>query len=306
MECSKIEDKSNEALADQANHTIQSLLDKDYFTSKFSPHVVEIFSALIKSVPHSQVTKTFDAILETIVTPDYIEVFMKNIDVLLELVRLLVLRIQHELEYLKKFPVQNTPNHIMAKCWSIIRKIGEIEEYSALHLGEFEKAMEPLLPELDNEKNELLTENLLSFVQTTIKLNKNVTPFAWKVFQHFPKIFDNFQNMLSSIFPPLNQIIVYGHGEINKDPEAIKILVEMGISGLVPSNPIADESNVSEAALLLQLILQYLQPLTEEQFQNIIVSVIDRIPNADNDFLKARYPHFSNEYSNIIFLDLEE
>ena len=46
--------------------------------------------------------------------------------------------------------------------------------------------------------------------------------------------------------------------------------------------------NISEGALLLQLILQYVEVVTPQQLEKMLQAVLHKIPMAKTDYLKAR------------------
>jgi len=96
--------------------------------------------------------------------------------------------------------------------------------------------------------------------------------------------------MLSNLFPALNQIIIHGDKTINSDPQSVQILIEMAVAALNPKCKQADDANVAEGGLLMQLILQYLDPISNEQMELMLTETYNKLVtvNEKHEFLKAR------------------
>ncbi len=250
-----------------------------------SPIIIDIIQALSEYVLTSTTLKLFDTLYE-IVTSFHFRL-EKSPNILLNLLEVLVKRGMQEYEKIKANI--DSKKILLNKIWNIIRGMGEQACYVKKYQDEIEKRLEPMFQCLETNEELEFDEDILNYATSATQLTKKVSPAIWRIFNNFPKIIKRYQGMLGHLFPAINQIILHGHQEINQNPETIKILVEMALFSLGPTNKSADEANISEGALFLQLILQYLDPILPEILEVILKEVLTKLREIKVEFLRPRF-----------------
>ena len=285
IECSGMQSENAESVIAQAAHSINFICEREHLANIIKPFMADIVRGLTTVVLTSKAEKIFD-VLYSIVTLFQIQL-LEAPEVLLGLVAELVKRSQFEYEIIKKDP-SKAKKIILNKSWNVIRAIGEEPQYVMnLHM-DLEKILEPMFDYLEKDEKIDFDEDILNYISSTTKILKQVTPAVWRALKSFPKVFRLYEEMLANLFPALNYIIIYGWNMINEDPSIINVLINMGTHALDPSNEIADEANHCEGALLLQLVIQYLSPITPENYVDIFQACHVCFGNAKRGFLKAK------------------
>jgi len=307
IKCSGLIDEDSQAIAEQAQNALCMLFDEKVGPSQrilpFLGEILEEFASYIKVV---QIDQFFEMIYEF--TKTYQAYILENPQVFLNLLKIIVERAEEEYQEFKKD--SSDENQILTTLWNTIRNIAEKPIFVQNFQENIEEILTPLFQHLEDDNNLPYENDILEYMVAVIKIRKQVTPLFWIVFKLFPKIFEKQKGMIWHLFEPLNQIIIHGKNVLNEDPETIKDLIKMLITGLNPTNIKANSANVSEAALLLQLAIQYLA-ISEELWQEIIIASLNKVKVAELSFLKARYKFFfliiinlKNWRSNIMcFLD---
>ena len=286
LECAGLTDPGTEGLVQQACHSLSFMLEKEYLKNILGPFIGDVLQCLSKYVLTTKANKVFDIIYE--IVDIYFEEILQQPQLLIDLVNVLVERGKIEIEAIKNTP-KDTKYSMLTfnKVWNIIRNIGETEPYILQHQEAIENALIPLFDNLDSTDQVDCDEDILNYVASATRTSKKVSPICWRIFQSFPKIFTRSHDMMGCLFPALNAIIVYGYDVINQDKESISIIIEMGIRALKAENDLADEATATEAALLFQAVLQYLQPITHEQIGLMLKETYDVLINTKADFLRA-------------------
>jgi len=284
LECSGMQNDNPDSVIAQAAHSINFICVKDYLAEIIKPYLVDIVRGLTTVLMTTKAERLFD-VLYSVVTSFQVELLTDPENLLL-LVSELVKRSQYEYEIIKADAQK--PKIILNKSWNVIRAIGEEPLYVMnLHM-ELEKILEPMFDYLEKDPKIDFDEDLLNYISSTTKILKQVTPAVWRALKSFPKIFKQYEEMLANLFPALNYIIIYGWNTINEDPSIINVLINMGTHALDPANEIADEANHCEGALLLQLVVQYLTPITPENYAEIFHACHLCYENSQRGFLKAK------------------
>jgi len=283
IECTGADRQNFAALSEQANESLYSMFEKENLTKSLSPFTIDILTALGTHVPSTMALKLFDTIYEIVTS--FPTAISEKPELLLGLLEVLINRGKEEYEKIRS---GETKKVYLNKIWNIIRGIGEQKQYIDKYQAEIEKLLTPMFELLETNEDVDFDEDILNYATSATQISKKVSPSIWKLFQSFPKIFTRYEGMLGHLFPCLNYIIIYGSGIINQDPESIRILIEMGVAALSPKIKSADLANVSEGALFLQLILQYLRPIPNELLENILKAVYEKLNQTKIDFLRAR------------------
>lgn len=284
LECAGLEDEEFSSLVEQANTALHSMFERAFLTAALAPYVCDFLERLTVYVLYVKTHKMFDIIHEIVTTYD--KQILEKPELLVNLTEALVKRWELEFEITRKDPKAN--KIMLNKIWNVVRGIGGKEEYVRPLQEEIEKRLITTFKYLDINENLHFDEDILNYVASVTKITQKVSAASWEVFRKFPSIFERYQGLLTHLFPALNQIIIYGQEVINSDETAIETLIDIGKQALNPSHHAADESNFSEGAVLLQLILQYVHPISQERLRTILLACYDKLQGAENDFLKAR------------------
>lgn len=284
LECVGLEAEEYSSLVEQANTALHSMFEREYLTAALAPYVCDFLEKMTQYVLYVKTNKMFDIIHEIVTTYD--KQILERPELLINLTEALSKRWEQEFQITRADPKAN--RIVLNKIWNVIRGIGGKEEYVGPLQEEIEKRLLTLFNYIDINENLHFDEDILNYVASVTKISKKVSTAIWQVFQKFPSIFERYQGLLTHLFPPLNQIIIHGQGVINSDETAIQTLIDIGIQALNPSHHSADESNFSDGAVLLQLILQYVHPISQERLRKILLASYDKLQGAENDFLKAR------------------
>jgi len=238
-------------LVPQATDALVNIFEDDDLQKRLSPFIVEVLERLANQIPTIQSHQFFDIIFNILRV--YAPTIAQNNSLLINLLTLLVNRCVEEYETRKD---RQKSKLIVNKIWNSIRIVADKKEFIPAFLPDIEKALVPLFSYLEKDIDIPFDEDILLFVSTVMEKTKTVTPIMWDVFKCIPKLFTRYGGMLGPLFQALNYFIVYGMNEINSDPSAIKLLIQMGVDGLNPQHENANEASLAEAALLFHLIIQ--------------------------------------------------
>ena len=286
LQCLTLEGEENAALAEQASNALYTMFERQKTAASLTPYVSDIIKALATMLEGTEKLKIFDTVYE--IVTDYEFQMLEDPSAFLEMLKALVERGHKEFQILQKDPDRRKLT--LNKIWNIIRGIADKEEYILTLQEDIEAIIDPLLSHFEQSREIGFDEDILNYIASATACKGAVSQATWKVFSSFPKVFAEYGFMLATLFPALNQIIVHGDKTINSDPQSIQILIEMGVAALNPKCKQADDANVAEGALLLQLILQYLDPITSEQMELMLTSTYEKLVSKtdSHDYLKAR------------------
>jgi len=286
IKCAGLLEEDVQAVAEQAHNSLCMIFDVKHGPSQrmipFLGDIIDQFALYIKSV---QIPQFFEMLFEF--TRTYEKFIIENPEPFLNLIKLLVERGQEEYQTIKTGPQAEGNESILKVIWNTIRNIVEKPIFVENFQDTVEAILTPLVAHLETDDNLPFEDDILEYMVSVMKLRKEVTPLFWIIFKLFGKIFNKQGGMIWHLFQPLNQIIIHGKKTLNEDPDAINSLIKMLIEGLNPTSPKANAINVSEAATLLQLVIQYLV-ITNEQWEAIIQTTLEKVKNIQFDFLKAR------------------
>jgi len=289
VKCAGITDEDSMIVTEQANHALSFLFDPLKGMNErlvpFIPDIFEKFAVYIKDARSSQFFETLFSLTRT-----YPEFVKANPQALIEIIRLLVERTVAEYEEYKshKDPEDKSVcKHNLNNMVNTIRNIAEKPEYINEYQEAIEELMKPLFAYIENDSNVPFEEDMLAYAASVISKKKQVTNLFWNLFKLFPRMLEKSQGVIGELFFAFNQLIIHGKLTLNSDPEAIGVLIKMLIDCLNPTHIDANQKNISEAALLLQLCMQYLQ-IPNEIWEKIIVASLQKIKTIHKGFLLAR------------------
>ena len=291
MECVGITHEDEQGIVEQATDSIQEMLSERGSILRLVPFISDILEKLASYIPQTLCISFFDAINEILKiysptlkkTPAIIGVFVSN----------LVERARLEYEVVRKS--KGTPKLVLTKIWNIINGIGENKDFIPEFQEGIEKEMLPLFSFLETDDDLPFDDDILRYVNSTIKLSNKISPVIWNIFKLYPKIFDQRLSLVTPLFPSLNQIIVHGKDEIEGNSETIHTLVEMGIRGINTPHPDAGKSGPAMAALHFQILIQYVG-IPNEEMERMLHACLAKLNVTEKlkGFLKVRYKKYSD------------
>lgn len=146
-------------------------------------------------------------------------------DLILIVIKRLVITI---LEFMKKD--KKTYRSIqISNCWNTIRTICEQKLFIA-YRDAIERELMPLFDFMNKPDEIDFDDEVVAIMKSFIQLSGNISQIEWTLFNTFPAIFDKCSNILSTIFTPLNYIIMYGKDVIGKNPETLDMVQFMNQS----------------------------------------------------------------------------
>jgi len=286
LQCLMSEGEGAVVLSEQGSASLYAMFESVKTAASLTAYTADILMTLTMLVENTKNFKVFDVLYE--IVTEFEMQMMEEPQAFLDMIKALVERGHREFQILQS----NTEatKLYLNKIWNIIRGIAGRDEYVITLQEDIEEIIEPLFAYFEQSKTIGFDEDILNYIASATACKEEVSPATWKVFASFPKMFEQYEQMLAHLFPPLNKIIVYGSKTINSDPGSIQTLIEMGVQALNPKCKQADEANVTEGALLLHLILQYLDPITEAQFEMILTASFERLSKVPShyEYLRAR------------------
>ena len=271
------------AISEQAVDSLSTIFRQNELRNMIGPFLPDVIEKLGHYIEFADNAAFYDVIekLFTIFrkrlteTPNFIGILLSQ----------MVKRIHIECETLKNSG-KKAESQILNRIWGIIQIVSEDETFIPKFQVDIEKLMEPLLPYLDD--NAPFEDDLIIYVGSVTKIAKTVSEFCWNVVKAFPRMFEASKLTFGPLFTSLNQVIIYGKDVLNRDSDSVKVFVNMGIQGLNPTHKKAVESDVCEAALLLQLLIQYSQAISPQDMEAMIVACLQKLNNAPKGYVKAK------------------
>jgi len=289
VKCAGITEEDAQAVSEQANHALNFLFDPlKGVNPRLVPFIGDIFEKFALYISKAESEQFFETLLS--LTRTYQDFVRSNQQPLIEIIKLLVERAQMEYEeYREDIPIEAKTHYlnILSKVINTIRNIVERPEYVAEYQEQIEQILMPLFAHLETEPEVPFEEDVWAYMAAVIRMKKEVTPLFWTLFKLFPRMLEKSQGVIGEMFQPLNQLIVHGKATLNDDQEAIVILIDMLINCLNPGSKKANQKDVSEATLLLQLCMQYLK-IPHEQWEKILLACLAKIKTIRRGFLLAR------------------
>lgn len=271
------------AISEQAVDSLSTIFRQNELRNLIGPFLPDVIEKLGYYIEFADNAAFYDVVekLFTIFrkrlteTPTFIGILISQ----------MVKRIHIECETLKQSG-KRAESQILNRIWGIIQIISEDESFIPKFQVDIEKLMEPLLPYLDN--NAPFEDELIHYVGSVTSIAKNVSEFCWNVVKTFPRMFEASKLTFGPLFTTLNQVIIHGKELLNKDADSVKVFVDMGIQGLNPTHKKTVPSDVCEAALLLQLLIQYSQAISPQNLEAIIVACLQKLNNSPQPYVKAK------------------
>lgn len=283
VECAGITSEQQQAVTEQANQTLYDMLAEKQHVLRMAPLIPDILAKLISYTKTTQCITFFDVLHEIVRL--YSHFISQNPELLLKVVSDLVERGKTEYEFLLND--KGLSKLTLAKIWNIIKIIGEKEVYLK-YQDEIEKVLVPLFNFIIENESQPYDDDLLGYISSTIKVAKRVSPVDWEIFRFIPTIFERYQNLITPIFPTLNNIIVYGREVIEENAEIKHQLIDIGIKAINTTHPDAGPAAISLGAVLFQILIQYVG-IPNEEWERMLVACIEKLHGSDKSFLKARY-----------------
>lgn len=272
------------ALSHQAIDSLAFIFRQEQMNQKMVNFIDDILEKLLVFAKTTNFPKLFEIFEE--ISNDYRQNFKRNPTLLAQFLSTLVQRAQVEFENSKQS--KRTNRIILTKVWNIIRGIAENRLFIPVFQEDIEKILSPLFAYIHTEEKLLFEDDIIKYMIAVIRCGKSVSPLCWEIFKAFPKIFMRTQTISSLLFLALNLVIVHGRNVLENDPGAIKTLVDMGIHTLTYCKAHGDEVYVAKGALLLQLVIQYFDKISDEDWNRILGVCIDKIFQAHKGFVKSR------------------
>ena len=274
------------AISEQAVDSLLCIFVQEETRPVLSPFVLDIAGRLAQYIIITKNPDFFEIVSE--IFTSHKKQLLENPAIIGDFIEGMVKRVLKEIENLQKQEKEESEKLIISKIWNIFRLIGEDKDFIPKYQEQIEKIMEPLFI-LFSEGNQVLYEDdMLIYVTVVTKLAKKVSPNCWMTLKAYPQIFARSKGIVSSLFPPLNQIIMYGHETISKDAGSVQTLLELGIQGLNPTHSLATPPDSCQAALLLHLCLQYLGGISHESWEKIVFSCLEKFKSTDKGYLKTK------------------
>jgi len=284
VKCAGYADQELQAVAEQASHALCRVFDSSKEpNTRLKPYINDILNHLAAYIKFIKGTQFFELLNEIVKSYEY-EIVEGNQDIV-QLLHFLVERADVEYRIIKADESAN--KHTFDKVWHVILNIIQIKDVILRYQTEVEQCIQTLFTHLETDSESHFEDDILHYMALVIKTRREVTPLFWTFFNLFPKIFEKNQGMLWHLFSPLNQLIIHGKQAFDQNQNMTEVLLEMLIKGLNPTSPKSNSANVSEAAVLLQLSIQYLT-ISEFSLNAILKNCLLKLQEIDKSYLKAR------------------
>jgi len=273
----------NAIVALQACDGLRAIFEEEELIPRIAPFIsdiVEKFANYVGSVTYN----SFFEILQ-----EMVRLYAKEIAEKEDLILILVRSLQEKILLLVNAD-KKKDSLLASNCWNTLKAICEQKEYLK-YQNQIEKELLPLFKYMEKPKEINFDDEVIYIMNSFIGLSKTISPVQWILLKTFPAIFAKYSNTLSAIFKPINLFIIYGKDTIRNDSTIIDLFIKMADLALFSATHVsANEANHSEGAVLMHLLLQnYIDVLTETQFQTIIASAYKRLKNnIKKPFLRAR------------------
>lgn len=285
IECTTIVDPRLRALSEQGIEALAHIFYLQKNRPRLGPLIEEIVPRIAAFSEVAQ-NKNFFTVIHEILSH-----FRKRLLAKPELIGMLIDGLVKRLliSYPDAKKPRNNQKEIVTQIWNIICDVANDSKFIPAYQYDIEKVMEPLFVALQENDQVPFETDLLYYVEIVTKRSKDVSPSCWSTLKAFPKIFLRYNQLMSSLLPALNQMIINGKETLNKDPDSVLVLIQMGLEGLRPTHRKASEPNACEAALLLQLIFQYLTPaISNETWEKIIVKCLHELTETEKTYLQIK------------------
>ena len=283
IQCAGCNDPQQQTVAEQANQTLLEMLTERGSVYRMIPFIAEILEKLTSYIKHSQSLAFFEVIHE--IVKIYHRTLSKAPKVIGEVMLRLVERAK--IEYDSQDKDNDGFTVLLSRIFSIICSIGESKDFLTAHQEDIETALLPLFSYLENDEEFPFVEYILHYMTSAIKITEKVSPTLWKIFSLFPKILEQERGLITSLFSTLNLLIVHGKNTIEENQEILHVLIDMGIKGLNPTHPDAGKAGPAMAALLFQVLIQYVG-IPNEEWERMLGACVAKLEDKDKSFLKAR------------------
>lgn len=145
---------------------------------------------------------------------------VKTPELLILLVKILSLQVQTELKAEKP---SNQGKIIIAKCWNIIRAIGENKVYLPV-LDSIEEPLLPLFEFMQTPEKISFDEEIIALMSAMIKLQEKVSNTKWILVSTFPKVFEKNKYIFYDLFHAINLVIVHGCETLKNRSDLIEMV----------------------------------------------------------------------------------
>lgn len=258
-------------LALQSADTLKTIMIDVDIIIKIEATIGNYLDKFCKIMEVTKMPEVFEIILGVITT--YSEV-MDNSNVT-NLLNTLTKRIMTEFELCKN---NNTKtNIIITHCWNVIRAIVEQNCFYPIMIDEIENKIIPLFNFMTKPQEIDFDDDIISVASTLIQKRHEVSEPYKTFFVVLNLTYEKYRGYLKPLIYLYNNYLQNGSKFFKENPQNMNTLVQIGLNSLF-SNEEPVESNNADAAILVQLILQYIDPIYLGDFlPSIIASVIKRL-----------------------------
>jgi len=268
-------EKEQMALALQCADALKSLCDYEEFRESLKPYIGELSLEICKLVTIVNAPAFYDLLRKIINC--YTELIE---DQVLNLIGVLVTRVNKEYEVIRN--EGKNSNMTINQCWNIIRAICEQEKFYPKYLDQVETTILPLFEYMLRPKEIDFDDDIVQAITTLIEHRKGISENMAKIFPHLINFFNKYEKMFGSLLPTLNAYIYFGKNDFITAKENIEYIIKICFESL-SSTKQKIELNNSEGAILLQVLLQTIEPkLMEPYIPHIIQKLLERLNTEPN------------------------
>ncbi len=284
VKCAGYTDPEVQAVAEQACHALCRVFDSSKEpNSRLIPYIKDILNHLATYISYVKSSQFFELVNE--IVKSYDTQIVEGNDDIIKILQCLVERA--DVEYRITKVDESSSKDTFDKVWHVILGIIQMKDVILRYQTEVEQIIQVLFQHLETDPKLHFEDDILHYMALAIKTRKEVTPLFWTFYKLFPQIFEKNEGMLWHLFSPLNQIIIHGKETFDQNPQMTETLLEMLVQGLNPVSNKANAANVSEAAVLLQLSIQYLN-ISEQNLQIILQKSLEKLNQTPKGFNRAR------------------
>jgi len=284
VKCAGYTDPEVQAVAEQASHALCRIFDSHKEpNTRLAPYIKDLLNHLATYISYVKSSQFFELVNE--IVKSFESEIVEGNDDILKILQCLVERA--DVEYRITKVDESSSKDTFDKVWHVILNIIQMKDVILRYQPDVEQIIQVLFQHLENDPKLHFEDDILHYMAFAIKTRRQVTPLFWTFYKLFPQIFEKNGGMLWHLFSPLNQIIIHGKETFDQNSDMTDALLEMLVQGLNPTSNKANAANVSEAAVLLQLSIQYLI-ISEQNLQIILQNTLKKLHETPKGFLRAR------------------
>ena len=163
------------------------------------------------------------------------------------------MRILNELKLCHEKGEKN--NHVINKCWNVIRQIVEIQTFVPGYYAQVEEQLKPLFAFITEPSKIEFEDEIVLVLKTFIKKTKGVSNMLWEMFPYLEKVFEKNKKCFGNLLDLLNYFLIYGKEQFAVNRNNLSILIGIAAKSMFSTEPNITIQN-AEGAILYQLIFQ--------------------------------------------------